>query len=99
MTLVEYVSDQTVPQSADCLPWRPRVPLELPRSLWEGTRGSQGGQYAVSPPDTSPEQPYFYLAYTLGSTSHESTFEDMVLTQTPSFAAGKDSGILAQSTF
>lgn len=41
------------------------------------------------PPDTSPEQPYFSLAYTLGSTSHESTFEDMVLTQTPSFAAGK----------
>lgn len=49
MTLMEYVSDQTVPQSADSLPWRPRVPLELPRSSWEGTRGSQGGQYAVCP--------------------------------------------------
>lgn len=55
MTLTDYVSDQTV---------HGLQPLFL--------GGGRDARLALCPslPDTSPEQPYFYLVYILGFTSY-----------------------------
>lgn len=68
-TLVAYASDQTVQGSARSLPQRPGVPQSC---LGVGGRvhRNQAGIGCVPLQTLHLEQPHFYLANTLGFTSH-----------------------------